>query len=328
MPEQNNTQEIDLFELFSRISKSFNNFFNHLLRIFLIILGFFVRKFWYILALVVIGTTGSLFYFKQLASFDYESTMNVKPNIESAQILNKINNLYTFTQESNNPQLRNIFSIDSVTANKILEIKACWYIDEDRDSIPDYVDYKNEFSLLVDTTWQRMELFEIKVKTLDNSLLPKISQGIKNYINNDMFFNKRMQIKNNQLKQLIAKTQIELNELDSLQMYYMKNVDKKNATTDSKGQIVFLKESKIELLHKDVISLTREIQKHQMELELYNKPMTIIEDFIAHNKPIKSYIDYNIKFNVIIILFGVFIIFIIDQRKRISEFLNKVKEKK
>ncbi len=327
MTQQNQHDEIDLFDLFSRIGKIFKNLFNSIINILLIMLGFCLRKFWYLLALVIISSGLSLVYYKMSVDPYYENSMILKSNLkENKQILHYINNLNKNADKTKT--LMDAFSIDSIQASKIQSIEAFWFIDQNNDKIPDYIDFNDEFYSLNDTTPKLTNNIYLTLKYTDNDILTKVRKGLLKYINNKPFMNELSSNKKQQLENLKEKLKLELNELDSMQKTYIENLNFSKEALNKNGQIMFLNEKDIKLFHSDIILLQNQIHSYEKQLLLETEVVTILEDFTPYNEPVKSYIDYNIRFNLVILAFGVIILLIVDQRKRFFKAIKEIKAKR
>jgi len=139
--------EIDLLQLFRRIGQAISSGFINIGRGILITIVFLLKN-WIPLMISVIVGAGTSFIFKYSSPPSYSSEMVLKSNaISSSEMIKYINRLHTFCYENNMAALSEALSLPAESINTIQDIQAYWIIDINKDYIPDYVDYKNNYNI-------------------------------------------------------------------------------------------------------------------------------------------------------------------------------------
>lgn len=304
MSDTQRNDEIDLLELFQKIFSWFGKVFTWIgetaLRVFL----FYVRKSPYLFGFLILGVVVGYGIWKITPRY-YSSEMIIKPNsISNADLVHFINGI---SMKGDNNKIAANFNIDTTQVANIKSIKASWFIDVNKDGTGDYVDYDDAFNIS-DTSMRRINnRLNIKVEIYDTSAIHGLSEGIIHYIESIQFFKKSHNVKIRQIKEDLAKVELELSELDSLQgiLYFEEKLK-----TNENDKFLILNEKEEQLLHPQIISLYNQKLEYERNLELYPDMITVIQDFTpvtqAENNIFKLMINWAaILFGIGFILLGV-----------------------
>ena len=309
--------EIDLIELFRITGKKIGQLFTGLFRFILLTILFFWRNAILFALIVIVGGAFGFLRYKTTKRY-YSSDMIAQINATNAgEMMSHINDLHNLCREGNYNVLSQYLKLDSNIAVKIKDINAYWIIDQNRDGIGDYVDYRNDFDLN-DTSQARISnRFNLQVEVYDNTGFQNVTEGLYNYVAANPYLTNLNENRIRSIQELIDQIDEELLKLDSLQQYeYFKNKLERDKTD---GQMMIWNEKELKLLHPDLIQLFRQKQQYERELEIFPDVITVIKDFtpLAQVENPKS--TYVIRWAIIFGIIGIVTKFIFDRRKNISK---------
>jgi hypothetical protein len=314
------SDEIDLLELFRKTGQKINQFFSWVLRTFFLTVIFFWRNALYLIGFVILGALIGYGYSKTQRKY-YSSDMEAQTNaVNAAEIISYINTLNDFTSEGNKDGLRNYLNLSDTLIESIKDIKAFWIVDENKDGIGDYVDFKEHFNIN-DTTKRRLSnRFSVKVDVFDNTVFEEVKKGIYNYIDRNPYVASINENRKKRIRELISKTDEELIKLDSLQKYeYFED----NLSPESdQGQMLIWNEKDIRLLHNEIINLYKDRQDLERELELFPEPITIIQDFTPLTQFANPKSIYIMNLGIIFFILGTIFLFLKKQWSNIQKFMG------
>ncbi len=343
-----NDNEIDLIQLFNSIGISIKKLFIIIQKLLLSALYFILRNFIVLIAIISIGI--AINYFtnflnskpkipKKIQKSVFNSHMIVKTNIIPNQIIiNYINKLGELTKKENKSILTEELNIDSITASKITNIAAFWFIDKNKDGIADYIDFNNvSLKSTNDTVSGRIEnYFDIELKYTETIDVLMISKKLIDYINKNPYFTKANELRKKYLSESYHTIELELIKIDKIQ----ENYSKKNYLITESGKLINLSSKQIydteeiKLQQNLIFSLEDKKQSVLKQLELYPDIVTIIENFTpskvpiliksTNNKPINK--SAHSKYSYIFILLGIIGILIFENRKKIAELIKESKK--
>tara|TARA_R110001592_G_scaffold349430_1_gene644690 strand:+ start:261 stop:1313 length:1053 start_codon:yes stop_codon:yes gene_type:complete len=259
LPQPQQSEEVDLGQLFKLIGNAFNRFFRFIASIFIgifhviILFLIFLQK--HFIKFAVIGIIGLAtgIYIDLIKETKYISTMVVEPNFNSVQQLyNNVSFYNELAGAQDSIALSEAFNISKNEAASIKEFKVESYSDENQK-----VQLFDKFVRSLDTTTQKtidMEAYLKNFNSLDarfhtisviatnNSIAKKIQTSIINSISRNDYFNLQKNISdiNIKLQDSIYKKQII--EIDSLQLLY-KRVMLKEADRPMEGTSISLGEN-------------------------------------------------------------------------------------
>lgn len=313
-------QEIDLLELFQKLGTGIKNLFLGLIRAILFLIIFGIRKAHFLILFVIAGALIGLFLFSTSKRF-YSSYMVAQANgITSADMINYINDLHELCIKNNVEALAFDLQMVDTTAAKIKDIQAFFIIDLNKDGIGDFVDFKNIYNP-TDTNQVRLkDRLHVSVEVYDNTAFENVRNGLFRYMSKNPYIIKLNEIRKQELSELIAQTEYEIDKLDSLQNtdYFMVN----GKVPVQQSQMMFLAEKEPTMYYLDKMTLIRQKQYYQKELELATDAFTVIKDFtslaVAEN-PRGSYL---VKYGFILGLLGFIILISIHFRIGLVKFIN------
>ena len=258
-PQPQQSEEVDLGQLFKLIGNAFERLFRFIGSIFkgifnlIILFLLFIQK--HLIKFAIIGFVGLAIgiYLDFKKETRYISTMVVEPNFNSVQQLyNNVEFYNELAQAEDSTALAEALSISSKEASAIKEFQVESYSDENQK-----VQLFDKFVRSLDTTTQKtidMEAYlknfnsfdarfhTISVIATDNSIAKKIQPSIINSISRNTYFNLQKEISdiNIELQEDIYNKQI--TEIDSLQLLY-KRVMLKEADRTMGGTNISLGEN-------------------------------------------------------------------------------------
>jgi hypothetical protein len=317
-PQPQQSEEVDLGQLFKLIGNAFSRFFNFIGSIFKglfqIIISFliFIQK--HLIKFVVIGILGLIIgvYLDIKKEPRYISSMVLEPNFNSVQQLyNNINFYNELAGSKDSTALAEALNISEKEAVFIKGFTVESYSDENQK-----VQLFDKFVRSLDTTTQKaidmkayLENFNsldarfhtVSVLASDNSIAKKIQPSIINSISRNDYFNLQKGISdiNIELQDSLYTKQIK--EIDSLQSLY-KKVMLKEAEHPIGGTNISLGESGAkENKELSLINKMEELKRRLVELneERANKSsiLNVISDFPRKGVQIKGLLNSN-KFRI------------------------------
>lgn len=274
------SDEIDLFELFNRMGNGIKNFFNWILNLLKSFIFLLISKSVWIISFSIIGGIVAYLFFQNTSRF-YSSEMVARSNSMNNSII--VNSINLLNSSLGNPSaLVSYLGITQEQAKKIRSINAYYGIDINRDKIADIIDYDNTYNPK-DTTLKRLpDIFYLKITVFDESIFPKVRDGIKNYIGNNPYILENNEVRKQQALSLIEEYKSEIRKLDSLQKIQYFEIPK--VQKSGNGQIIVLNEKESKLYHNDKIALYDKQLKLEKELVLNPDPITVIQDFTLLSK--------------------------------------------
>jgi hypothetical protein len=317
MPENNpinqKNDEIDLLDLFKRIGRSIGRFLNSIGRGCLVSIVFLLKN-WLPLGLSLIAGVGISFISKSVFPPVYKGDLVVRTNtLPVGEMISYVNKLHVYCDEENFQSLATSLSMPLDKVSNIVDVNAYWIVDNNKDNIPDYVDYSNSFNVY-DTTNTRMpDRLDICIKSRTSGDLLPIKSGILRFINNDSLFNQRNRLRLQQNAELLTRLGYDIRQLDSLQkVKYFEET--RNRIPNSSGQIVFMQEQKTQLVYTDIYDLYTRKQAIDEQQTLYKDIVTIIRDITIPVKPITRTLYYGEV--VIPVCFGLTLLILILRKNR------------
>lgn len=322
--QQQQSEEVDLGQLFKLIGNAFERFFNFIGSIikglFNLIIMFllFIKK-----HIVILGITGFVglamgIYLDFNKDSTYISTMVVEPNFNSVQQLyNNVNFYNELAAVRDSLALAQAFSISSEEATSIKGFSVESYSDENQK-----VQLFDKFVRSLDSTTQKaidMEAYlknfnsldarfhSVSIFATDNSIAKKLQPSIINSISKNNYFTLQKEISdiNIELQNSIYNKQIA--EIDSLQLLY-KRVMLKEADRSMSGTNISLGENggkdnkELALINKmDALK----VSLVELNEDRANKSsiLNVISDFPKKGVKVKGLLKSN-KFQVPIFLFS------------------------
>lgn len=239
LPQPQQSEEVDLGQLFKLIGNAFDRFFKFIGSIFTGIFGviilflLFLQK--HILKLIIVGVVGLAvgFYLDSTIKPRYVSTMVVEPNFNSVQQLyNNIDFYNELARAKDSNGLADVLGISVVEASTIMKFKVESYSDENQKVI-----LFDRFVRNLDTTTQKaidmkaylknFNSFDARFHTIsiiatNNRIAKKIQPVILNSISGNDYFNLQKYISDVNIRLQDSLYNKQIMEIDSLQKLYKK----------------------------------------------------------------------------------------------------------
>lgn len=237
------SDEIDLGELLLKLFKIVNR--NKFTLLILTALG------------VALGTLN--YYLKEPI---YESSMMLRSDILTEAYSETLtDNLKRLIQERNDALLSEKLSITAEEASHLVDIK---------------VESVEEANTPVGAV--KNIIFLISVEITDNGILENLQAGIVNFLENNEFVKKRIDLRRKRFEALVSQVNVEIKEIDSLK----KRMNEGIIYNQQGANLVVLDPSNV---YEKALSLFKEELTYQENLELIDS-IQLIEGFTAFKNPI------------------------------------------
>jgi hypothetical protein len=326
--------EIDLLDLFRRMGNTLNRWVKALGRAFLISVVFLLKR-WLPLGLSIAAGIGLSYLLKTTSASFYTSDLVFRNNLAlmdmkklrdnsgtTSEIISKINKFHTFCAGNNSAALSQALSIITESIRNISDIGAYWIIDQSRDGIPDYVDYKGNHSAYDTINIRMQDRLDVRVKINSSQDLNLVRDGIVKFIENDSLYQQRNRVRLRQNQELLTRLDYDIKQLDSLQkVKYFEET--RNVKPASGGQIVFMQEQKTQLVYSDIYSLYSRKQQIETDRDLYKGVVTVLSDFSLPAKRDNGGMYYGQYAITILFFLTLLILIIIANRGNLKEIYKK-----
>jgi hypothetical protein len=317
-----NDNEIDLLYIFRSIGRTLVKWIKATGTGLLVSIVFLLRNSVTLIFSILIGVLLS-YTLKWSSKPFFESEITLRSNsVPNADMIAYINRLDILLKEKNVNGLAGLLSVSTENAASIKEISACWVIDRNRDSIPDFVDYKNNHNVYDTLNLRMKDRFVIKVVTSDLNSFPQIRNGIFFYVKSNTLFKQKNDFRLKETDELLKRLNYDIKQLDSLQkVKYFEET--RNLIPEKNGQIVFMQEQKTQLVYPDIYYLYTKKQILDQEKDLYPDIITVMSDF---HQPLKRQNGGMYYGRLLIPLcFGLTLILLIyhRNRKKLREIFRK-----
>jgi len=324
MTEERKNDEIDLIEVFQKIGTGIKNAYTWFLDILYKILLFFIRRAFLIGATLIIILAFGYYKYKSSPRY-YSSTLEAHSNaMASLDMINYLNNINELFVEDNLDALKSKLDMNEQELDKIKGAKAYKVIDLNKDGLTDIIDFDEKYASS-DSVVSRSR-FVIKVEVFDETVFPVIQTSILNYIDQNKYINELNGIRKRQLNDLISKLDDEISSLDSLKKYEYFKKENDQLKTQS-GQLLVMNEKETQLYHTQIISLYKEQQNLEQQLELRTDPITIIQDFSSLSVVENNLMFYLKKYFIIGLVLAVLISILVENWKGIRKVIADSKKK-
>ena len=326
--------EIDLLDLFKRMGRTLSRWGEALGKAFLMSVVFLMKR-WLPLGLSVAAGIGISYLLKTSSASFYTSDLVFRNNLAlmdkktlrdnsgtTSEIISKINKLHAFCSENNQAALSLALSMKAGSVRDISDISAYWIIDQSRDGIPDYVDYKGNYSSSDTNNIRMQDRFDIRVKINSPQDLNLVRDGIIRFIESDSLYQQRNRLRLSQNHDLLTRLNYDILQLDSLQkVKYFEET--RNMKPSSGGQIVFMQEQKTQLVYGDIYSLYTKKQYLESERDLYKGVVTVLSDFSFPTRRDNGAMYYGKQVIPVVFLITLLILIILSNRKKLEEVYKK-----
>ena len=327
--KEDKTKEIDLLDLLQSIGKSIANFFIFLYDSLWWLIAFGIKNYIYMIIFIVIGLGWGIY--SSMTSKDvYQSFMKIRSNTMTTRDLRpyitEINKYFNNKNEFTYPILERDFDLDSSSVSKINAIKPHFYIDYWGDGIIDELDMNDKHSTkdtlnIADSTYMCIE-----ARVQDPAIFEYLGEKIISYLNDKPSIIKMNQFRLKETEYSIQAFNYEIKLLDSLQNYSYFNGSRELQQLQFNNREGFiLGKNTQQLYYPNKFNLEKQKKLYVTELELYNDPVTIIDDFPIETTQMHSGFVNTIK-SIIIVAFLGYIVLLLAYffRKNYSKYADKV----
>jgi hypothetical protein len=348
----NNSEEVDLGQLFKLIGNMFDRFFRFLGNIFnelflaFVWCVFFVKK--HIILLLIAGILGFGYGYlrEHRAKPIYKSSVLIRQNYSTGENLyNTINYYNGLLSQRDFITLSNELSIDTSYVNSIINFEVEALITENQrliefnkytkkldSTLVSTIDYKEYLDNVKEYIY---EMQQLTVKSKTNENFDKVFDAIVKSLNSNAFFSREQEKDLKQLENRKLAIERALSESDSLQRVYKKVLEKTLETQKSS-------QTSITIEGGENNNQTKEFDLYRSNIELRNQLVSIEREkenkqFIVEilsNTPNRGFIDSSIKFlgksfspRVFFAILFSFLLFSFLLFLRFIKFLEKYKNK-
>ncbi len=323
MTTERKNDEIDLIEVFQKIGTGIKNLFNWFINLLYNILLFFIRKAILIIIIMIIFLSFGYYKYKTSPRF-YSSSIEAYSNaISSIDMINYVNNIHELFRTNNTVVLQSKLNVEQEELKKIKNVKAYKVIDLNQDGVSDEIDYFEKYSTA--DTLVSENRFVVKVEVFDPAIFPIIQASILSYIDKNKYINELNTVRKKQLNELIVKLDEEINALDSLKKTEYFKINEKLEPLS--GQLLVMNEKETKLYHDQIISLYKQKQDLEQNLELRTEPITIIQDFSALTTIENDLMTYVKTYGIMGLVISILISFITEKRKEILKIISDSRNK-
>ncbi|MGC1390655.1 MAG: hypothetical protein WA816_06435 [Bacteroidales bacterium] len=329
MPEITNNKndrddEIDLLDLFRRMGRTISRGFGALGRAFLISFIFMLKR-WLPLGLSIAAGIGASFLLKSTTKSSFTSDMTLRSNaIATSEMISYVNRLHKFCMDRSATALSRAMNLDPQSVGNINDISAFWVIDNHKDGIPDYVDYKNNHSVYDTVNVRMQDRLDIRVKIKSPQELTLVRDGIIKFIESDSLFQQLNRVRLRQNHELLTRLDYDIVQLDSLQkVKYFEET--RNMHPQSGGQMVFLQEQKTQLVYENIYTLYARKQGLESQRDLYKGVVTVLSEFSLPTRRVNGGSYYAIRIVPVLFLLTLLILILSANKKNLTEVFDKYK---
>ena len=314
--------EIDLLDLFKRIGRTFSRWANALGRAFLIIVVFLLKR-WLPLGLSIALGVGVSYLLRITSDSSFSADLVLRNNqVSNSDMISYLNRLHFFCKEGNSKALKEALSISPQQVNNIIDISAYWFIDNRKDGIPDYVDYKNNHSVYDTINVRMQDRLDVRVKSKSPQELSLVRNGILSFIEKDSLFQQRNRVRLRQNQEMLVRLGDDIKQLDSLRkIKYFEET--KSMQPKGGGQMIFLQEQKTQLIYPEIQTIYARKQALEAERDLYNGIVTVLSEFPVPARRENGTMYYGNKIIPVFFCLALLILILLANRKKLEEVYKK-----
>jgi len=314
--------EIDLLDLFRNLGKALGRLGIAMSRAFLITSVFLLKR-WLPLGLSIVLGIAVSYVLKTTSESFYTSDMILKSNaVSTSELISYINRLHTYSLEGNATAVSGAIALNSGESSNILDVSAFWIIDQSKDGIPDYIDYKSNHDVYDTNNIRMQDRLDVRVKIRSPQELAKVRDGIIQFIESDSLFQRKNRVRLRQNVEMLTRLNYDILQLDSLQkVKYFEET--RNMQPKTGGQMIFLQEQKTQLVYTDIYDLYEKKQYMESNHELYKTIVTVLSDFSLPARRDNGAWYYGIKVIPLFFLITLILLLLLANRKKLEEVYKK-----
>lgn len=292
-----NTDEVDLSQFFSWVSKGFNRLGNSILYLLATLRNLFFTNRVFFAGVILAGLVLGALYSELLKKKFYQSTMVLSCDYLNLQILtNTIEKLNLLCEENEREGLSEVLRIDINTAKNIQKFEFKPFVSEDdvvemevlRTQLNNVVADKKE---LVEKVIQKLEIenknaYQITVQVYNPDIVKPLEKALVNYFNTNPYIKRRIEIKKINLLQRKAKLERDSKKLDSLKSALYDNYVALSKASRGSNNVILSDETLTGPL--DVFKQDLELNTELLGIErdLYVQPdFELVDGFTTFKEP-------------------------------------------
>jgi hypothetical protein len=335
---QNNSEEVDLGQLFKLIGQAFDRLVNFVVSIFKWLFSVFIYALKAIIVnfkiiIIVVFIAGLIGYgLDKFKPKVYSSQMLVKPYFDSKyQLVNTIDYYNALIGNEDYSTLSKIFEIDEVEVKEITSFEVKMGPETENERILEY----NEFLKSVDSTRSveitfedfvenrsifSSELFEIEVSSFKKDIFPKLEQGLGESFTNK-YSEKKMKKRDSLISIQKENIRQQLDEVAGLQEVYIKVLEEESKSSSTEisigGEGLSLNKDKTQTREFELLNRELQLRNELKALDEKKVEEDVFYDVIASfqevgNKELEWYEKYALIFPII--AFGLMCILYLTSR--------------
>ncbi len=331
----NNSDEIDLRQLFAAIGDFFKNIFIGFILIIVGIKNATIKYFQIIFLFVVLGGLIGIALNFYLPDY-YTSSMLLQSKHASGRLMeNSVDKLNQLCEEQNYSELANMLKIDSSAAANLKGFNYEPFVSEEEivelEVLKEQLKSEIKDEVVINKFVERLKnenkaTYRIFVQVYNNKKLSRLEEPLLNYFKGSDYVAKRIEIETQILKLKEQNIQEEIQKLDSLKTLLLKNFNLYAERTRSGSNNVIMNDDQLD----DPMNIFNESRKQNDELlrvreELYLTPsFELIDGFTVFSKPDSPGL---LKLGFYSCLYGLLVAYIIILLIFFNKYLNSVEEK-
>jgi hypothetical protein len=161
----------------------------------------------------------------------------------------------------------------------------------------------------------------VRVKINTPQELVNVKNGILKYINSDPLFQQRNDVRIRQNKELLARLDYDILQLDTLQKVIVREA--KSQQPKSGSQMIFLQEQNTQLLYPDILALYSRKQALEAERDLFKDIVTVLSEFTIPALRDNGAGYYAIRTVPVLFILTLLILILLANRKKLEEVYSK-----
>lgn len=277
---QNNSDEIDLGQLFQLIGRGFNAIFRWFLRVFL----YFKKNLLILIALVIVGLAIG-YGLNKIISKKFKTEVIVKPQIESKNYLYDVVNEIQSNIGSRDTLFFKSIGLENIDFSGLnIEISRVAEVGNSESDIQ-YLELLQSFENtdaiadIVRAELQNKSSFNHRVTFYYNNAKfgKEFAKKVMDYINSNTYFNGLLEIHRTNAQKRIAQDEKLLKQVDEIIVNYTNSLAQSGNSTSS-DKIILDNQEQVNIadIFEYKTSLIRDIETKELELEERTAPVSII----------------------------------------------------
>jgi hypothetical protein len=216
--------------------------------------------------------------------------------------------------------LSSILSIPDDVAINICKVESYHIIDLGGEGIPDIVDYDRKHNMKDTVDLLMYDRMQLAVFTTDITKVDLFEEHLYKYLNSHPSLVNMNKVKHKELNEKLQFTEREIERIDSMASIVYLEKNKPQINLDNNRLLIG--EQRRQIFSNDLLELHTIKTKVAMELIDYDEPVSFLSNFVVDPLPVNRKIKYPIYTLFGTYLVSVLICILIDNRKRIVDYLK------